>query len=92
MDRSKIMLPPNEQEDYILTVDQLKGYARSGWDAGTKIRRVSKWLSGNGCGVRQALFVRADNPRGDYAVWEDHVKPVLGQMDLFDILPRSVSG
>jgi hypothetical protein len=81
MDRNKIMLPPEEQEDYFVTVDQIKGYARSGWIAGTRIRRVSTWLSGNGCGVRQALFILADEPRGDYIVWEDHVKPVFGQME-----------
>ncbi|WP_309273330.1 hypothetical protein [Paenibacillus sp.] len=86
MDRKKIMLPPEEQEEYIITVDQRKGYAQSGWVTGTKVRRVSKWLSGNGCGVRQALFVLSDKPWGDYDVWEDHVRPVLGQMDLFDLI------
>lgn len=81
MDRRKIMLQPREQEEYIVTVDQQKGYARSGWVTDTKVRRVSKWLSGKGCGVRQALFVLADEPRGDYIVWEDHVKPAFGQME-----------
>ncbi|MNW41806.1 hypothetical protein D3C74_189580 [compost metagenome] len=81
-----IYVPPEKQEEYILIKDQPKGHAWSGWESGTRLRRVSEWMSGNGCGVRQALFSLAEKPRDEHIVWEDHVKPVNGQMDLFEDL------
>ncbi|MEJ8546614.1 hypothetical protein [Brevibacillus borstelensis] len=80
-DRHKIGLPPEEQEEYILLkTDPYLGYY--GWKAGDRLKRISIWLSGNGCGVRQAYFERIDRPGLDGTAWEDHVKPLLGQIEL----------
>lgn len=80
-DRDKIGLPPEEQEEYILL--QTKPYEHYyGWKAGDKLIRISKWLSGNGCGVRQAYFAKEGKLWRDGTAWEDHVKPVLGQLEI----------
>lgn len=80
-DRGKIGLPPEKQEEYILLKN--KPYENYyGWTEGTRLKRISIWLSGNGCGVRQAYFEQVDKPGWDGTVWEDHVKPVLGQIEM----------
>lgn len=80
-DREKIGLPLEQREEFILlrTEPYFKYY---GWQHGTKLIRISKWLSGNGCGVRQAYFEPVDKPGHDGIAWEDHVKPVLGQTEI----------
>lgn len=79
-DPHKIGLPPDKQEEYILL--QTKPYERYyGWKEGDKLRRISIWLSGKGCGVRQAYFEPMDKPGHDGTAWEDHVKPINGQME-----------
>jgi hypothetical protein len=80
----KISLPPDQQDEYhLLETKDYKHYKNSyGWEAGQKLIRKSIWLSGNGCGVRQALFAPVDRPYYEHIAWEDHVKPVLGQVEL----------
>lgn len=63
-DRDKIGIPPEEQEEYILLQTKPYEYYYS-WKARDKLRRISKWLFGNGCGVRQAYFAPVDNPWRD---------------------------
>ncbi|MFY0545478.1 hypothetical protein [Brevibacillus sp. H7] len=80
-DRHKIGLPSEQQEEYILLkTEPYKSYY--GWKEGDRLKRISIWLSGNGCGVRQAYFESTDQPGRDGIAWEDHVKPVLGQMEI----------
>lgn len=85
-DKDKIGLPPEDQEEYILLKTE-PYFHYYGWQAGKRLKRISIWLSGNGCGVRQAYFlpVNSNSKFNDGTVWEDHVKPVLGQIDLFEI-------
>lgn len=79
--RDKIGLPPEKQEEYILL--KTKPYdSYYGWEEGITLKRISIWLSGNGCGVRQAYFEPIDRPGHDGTAWEDHVKPVNGQLEL----------
>lgn len=82
-DREKIGIPPEEQEEYIL-LETKHYYKDNGWQAGERLKRISKWLSGNGCGVRQAYFISVNSKSkyNDGTVWEDHVKPVLGQVEI----------
>ncbi|MFC0274450.1 hypothetical protein ACFFIX_24255 [Metabacillus herbersteinensis] len=47
-----------------------------------KLRRLSKWLSGNVCGVKQAYFMTTEFKTYPQIVWQDHVKPVKGQLEL----------
>jgi hypothetical protein len=70
-------LPPDKQDEYILLQTNPYIY-HYGWKAGDKLKRVSKWLSGNGCGVKQAYFVPVDklwylDLRYKRTVWQDHV-------------------
>lgn len=87
----KNALDPEEQEEYILLENDCTNYySKYGWTAGIRLIRKSKWLSGNGCGVRQAYFVPVNttgtllNELYSYSntVWEDHVKPLHGQLEL----------
>ncbi|WP_121615242.1 hypothetical protein [Virgibacillus halodenitrificans] len=60
--REKEKLPIDEQEEYELLPFEGTNYLKmQGWEEGTRLIRVSKWLSGNGCGVKQAYFVRVDD-------------------------------
>lgn len=81
--RKEDTLPIEQQEEYELLTDNPYEFYY-GHKAGMKIRRVSAWLSGNGCGVRQAYFVPYEEPASSYAfiAWEDHVKPLLGQLEI----------
>lgn len=83
---SKHEITEEEQEEYIL-LDRNPPHTSGtdykrlhGWETGTKLTRVSKWLSGNGCGVKQAYFIK-DNEYPQI-VWEDDVKPFIGQIEL----------
>jgi hypothetical protein len=80
-DGHKIGLPPEQHDEYILLKTKPYDYYY-GWKEGDRLKRISVWLSGNGCGVRQAYFEPIDKPGYDGTVWEDHVKPVLGQLEL----------
>lgn len=74
-------LPPEKQEEYILL--QTNPYqSYYGWKEGDRLTRVSIWLSGNGCGVRQAFFKKVEGSYYEGTAWEDHVKPVNGQLEL----------
>lgn len=78
-------LPPEEREEYVL-LEETGGTnykAMYDWEPGTKLIRISKWLSGNGCGVKQAYFIAKDKGYSDEIAWQDHVKPVIGQIELF---------
>lgn len=81
--RKGISIPPEEQEEYILLENTVKNYPKTnGWDFGITIKRVSIWLSGNGCGVKQAYFVPVDFKCRPQIAWQDHVEPVKGQLKL----------
>ncbi|MYL45027.1 hypothetical protein GLV94_05180 [Virgibacillus halodenitrificans] len=82
--REKEKLPIEEQEEYELLPFEGTNYLKmQGWEEGTRLIRVSKWLSGNGCGVKQAYFVRVDDPHNwPRTAWQDHVKPLVGQLEL----------
>lgn len=85
--REKIGLPVEKQEEFILL--QTNPYEKYyGWKAGDKLKRTSIWLSGNGCGVKQAYFEPIDSQGREGTAWEDHVKQVHGQMDLFDLVSQ----
>lgn len=86
-DKDKIGLPPEKQEEYFLLETKHYG-SYYGWEGGSKMRRISIWLSGNGCGVRQAYFEPIDSPGREGTAWEDHVKPINGQMDIFDLVTQ----
>lgn len=59
-DKEKIGLPPEKQEEYVLL--QTKPYENYyGWKEGDKLRRISIWLSANGCGIRQGILNRSTN-------------------------------
>lgn len=77
-------IPVEEQDEYVLLHDTGRTNYKTtkGWEPGTTLRRVSKWLSGNGCGVRQAYFVPIGSSNYPRIAWEDHVKPTLGQIEL----------
>lgn len=86
---NKIVLIPEElQEEYILIKCDEFDKKRRGFREGERLFRISEWMSGNGCGVRQALFRKPNSSPtcNDICVWEDYVKPVSGQVDLFDII------
>lgn len=77
-------LPVDQQEIYELLPFEGTNYLKlKGWEEGTKLIRLSKWLSGNGCGVKQAYFVLVDNSHScPRTAWEDHVKPLFGQIEM----------
>lgn len=80
--RHKIGIPPEKQEEYILL--KTRPYDKYyGWQEGMRLKRISIWLSGNGCGVRQAYFEPIDELGREGTAWEDHVKPLTGQLELF---------
>lgn len=74
-------IPLEEQQLYILLDDTgSTNYKNTrGWETGTVLRRISKWLGSNGCGrhLKQAYFVPVDS-QTDYGriAWSDHVKEI----------------
>ncbi|MGO4890317.1 hypothetical protein ACJ2A9_21425 [Anaerobacillus sp. MEB173] len=78
--RLKDRLPEEEQDVYVLMeTPEYKHYKLNyGWLPGTKLKRISRWLSGNGCGVKQAYFVPVDDSTYEHTAWEDHVLPLVG--------------
>lgn len=73
-------LPVEKQDQYRL-MDNIKGTdykAKNGWEPGIKLTRVSEWLPGNGCGVRQAYFIPTGVNTYPRIAWEDYVFPLVG--------------
>jgi len=81
--RKEQMISPDEYVEYTLIDLSCKKYDRLyGWQLGVKIIRISKWLSGNGCGAKQAYFIPAsDLNKSPQIAWDDHVKEVTGQLE-----------
>ncbi|WHY76251.1 hypothetical protein QNH20_19290 [Neobacillus sp. WH10] len=76
-------IPPEEQKEYILLENTCTNYkVTRGWEPGTMLKRVSKWLSGNGCGVKQAYFIAVGSNKSPQIAWQDHVEEITGQLKL----------
>ena len=85
------ILPLEEQQRYVLLSDTGRtNYAAiCGWEPGTLLRRITAWGGSNGAGrgLKQALFVRDDDPSSyGRTVWNDHVQEIELEVQL-KILP-----
>ena len=88
-------IPLEQQEKYVLLADtgSTNYIATRGWEPGTVLRRVSKWMGSNGAGrgLKQAYFVR-DNDSLSVAriAWSDHVQAIEVEVQVKILPPEPV--